>query len=70
MKNNNSNQQDLNLNHLINQSGVTTTEVRPLGKVLINNTIIPCKSSGSYIPKNANVKVIQLENGEPIIECN
>jgi len=49
---------------LIGKTGVTTTMLRPAGKVMVDNEIYDAKSEVGYIEKDQPVKVIKYEAGQ------
>lgn len=50
---------------LIGSSGVTVTDLRPVGKVIIEGKIYDALSAqGKFIPANSNVKVVGYTNGQ------
>jgi len=53
---------------LIGQEGKTMTDLRPSGKVFINNEVYDAISNGSFIEKDTNVRVIKFENMQIYVE--
>ena len=54
--------------NLIGQEGKAMTDLRPSGKVFINNEVYDAISIGSFIEKDSNVRVIKFENMQIYVE--
>ena len=53
---------------LIDKKGISTTDLRPSGKVLIENTIYQAITTGDYIEKNSNIIVIKIEENQLVVK--
>ncbi|GHH97046.1 NfeD family protein [Neobacillus kokaensis] len=58
---------NINRTELLDQVGVTLTILRPAGTMEINNERIDVISEGSFIEKNARVKVIKVEGARIVV---
>ncbi len=52
---------------LINKEGIVTTELRPSGTILINDSPIDVVSEGSYISKGEKVRIVKIEGSRIIV---
>lgn len=52
---------------LIGKTGEVITQLRPVGKVLINSKSYTCKSLGQFIPKGSRVKIVSTESNNLIV---
>jgi membrane-bound serine protease (ClpP class) len=64
------NSESVNLNdfNLIGQEGKAMTDLRPSGKVFINNEVYDAVSNGFFIEKDTLVKVVKFENMQIYVE--
>jgi membrane-bound ClpP family serine protease len=53
---------------LLNQTGVTTTPLRPSGKARFGDEIVQVVSDGSMIEKGASVTVIEVHGSRIVVE--
>lgn len=51
----------------LGKEGISVTELRPSGIIEINGERLDALSDGSYIPKEANIKVIRVEGSKIIV---
>ncbi len=51
----------------IGKIGITTTDLRPSGKIMIENKIFQSISTGDYIEKNSQVKVIKIDENQLVV---
>lgn len=54
---------------LVGKEGVTATELRPAGKVFVNNVRYEAQSTMGFIEKDAPVKIVHAENGRIYVEA-
>ncbi len=59
---------DMSLGKYVNTEGVTHTDMRPAGKIIIGKEILPAVSAGEFIRKGSHVRVIRFENAQLIVE--
>lgn len=52
---------------LINKEGIVTTELRPSGTILIDDSPIDVVSEGSYISKGEKVRIVKIEGSRIIV---
>lgn len=52
---------------LIDRQGVTLTQLRPAGKIMIEDEIIDAVSEGAFIQKDQKVKVIKVEGSRIVV---
>lgn len=57
---------ELNESNLVGKTGITLTDLKPAGFILIDNRKLDALSEGEFIPKNCNVEII-LQQGKKII---
>ena len=53
---------------LIDQKGISITDLRPSGKVLVEDTIYQAITTGDYIEKNSNIVVIKIEENQLVVK--
>ncbi|WP_156290718.1 NfeD family protein [Oceanobacillus salinisoli] len=53
---------------LLNQSGITITDLRPVGTILIDNKDYSAISNGQWIERNTEIKVIQVDGTKILVE--
>ncbi|HLO11919.1 MAG TPA: nodulation protein NfeD [Pseudoneobacillus sp.] len=58
---------NLNRTDLVGKNGITLTQLRPAGKIMIKDEIIDAVSEGSFIQKDMNVKVIKVEGSRIVV---
>ncbi|MEJ7540633.1 NfeD family protein [Staphylococcus intermedius] len=56
--------------HLVDQTAVTYTDLRPSGIIILNNERIDAVSEGSYISKDTEVKIIEVEGTRVVVREN
>ncbi|WP_423190936.1 NfeD family protein [Ancylomarina subtilis] len=49
---------------LIGRQGISSTDLRPSGKVIIDDEVYDAKSEDGFINKNTEVKVVRYETGQ------
>lgn len=54
--------------NLVGKEGIAHTELRPAGKVTIENTFYDAQSNLGFIEKDSKVKVVNVENGRLYVE--
>ena len=54
--------------HLLNMTGVTTTRAMPSGKAQFGRDTVDVISDGEYIPKDAKVKVVDVQGNRVLVE--
>jgi len=59
--------EDKNLKNLVNAAGVVYTTCKPAGMAIIENIKYNVISSGEYIDKNEEIKVVKVEGNKIII---
>tara|TARA_B100000131_G_scaffold322650_1_gene377412 strand:+ start:3986 stop:5344 length:1359 start_codon:yes stop_codon:yes gene_type:complete len=52
---------------LIGQFGIASTDLRPSGKVIIDEMIYQAITTGDYIEKNSNIRVVKIEENQLIV---
>lgn len=52
----------------IGKEGIALGDIKPTGKVIINNNTYAARSFGNFIPDNSIVKVIEIKNGELLVK--
>jgi membrane-bound serine protease (ClpP class) len=52
---------------MIGKTGKTVTQLRPAGKVEVENDIFDAVSQVSYIEKNEKIKVVNYKKGQLIV---
>ncbi|MGD9901358.1 MAG: NfeD family protein [Spirochaetales bacterium] len=57
-----------NFAYLLGKIGATSTVCKPVGKVTIENVDYQVFSSGEYLPKGVNVKVIEVDGSNIIVK--
>lgn len=55
--------------HLVGQTGITSTPLRPAGKARFDDTIVAVVSDGSAVPKNTPVNVIEVHGNRIVVEA-
>jgi len=55
---------DMSPKTLIGRQGISSTDLRPSGKVIIDDEIYDAKSEDGFINKNTEIKVIRYETGQ------
>lgn len=71
---NESHSNGLNISHksekekLINQIGITLTELKPTGLIMVNNHKYEARSEGVYIPRNQKIKITSIESSQIIVK--
>lgn len=53
---------------LINQEGITLNDLRPVGTIKINNNNYSAISNGQWIPKDSQVRVIEVDGTKILVE--
>lgn len=53
---------------LVNQEGITVTDLHPTGTVLIDGKRIDVVTEGSYIEKGSQVKVMQVKGNQVVVD--
>lgn len=59
---------DESFHYLLNKIGVALTDLRPSGTCKIENKRVDVVTSGEYITKNSEVKVIQIQGSKIVVE--
>ncbi|GAB4127178.1 MAG: NfeD family protein [Ignavibacteriales bacterium] len=57
------------INHLLGQTGIAFTDLRPAGTALINNQKIDVVSESEFINKNSTIKVIKIEGSKVVVRA-
>ena len=57
-----------NLHALIGQEGISTTDLRPSGKILVKSKIYQGMSSGEYIEKDSNITIINVDENQLVVK--
>ena len=57
-------------NDLLGAIGKAITDLRPAGKIMVNDRLISALTLGDYIEKNQEVKVIKIEGTKIIVKLN
>jgi len=57
-----------NLHTLIGQEGVTTTDLRPSGKILVESKMYQGMSGGDYIEKDSKVTIINVDENQLVVK--
>ena len=52
---------------LIGKTGTTSTDLRPSGKVIVDNTVYQAITTGEYIEKNSNIIIIKIEENQLVV---
>lgn len=55
-------------NFKVGDTGKTISRLSPIGKVLINNTIVEARSMGGIIDQNTEIKIIRTEINKLFVE--
>jgi membrane-bound serine protease (ClpP class) len=58
---------NVNRTDLIGKMGTTITQLRPAGKVMVDEEIVDAVSEGSFIQKDHHVKVIKVEGSRIVV---
>lgn len=58
---------DTSLQNLIGEKGIAVTDLRPAGKIEINNERYDALTDGTYILKNAAVKVVKVQGNYLVV---
>jgi membrane-bound serine protease (ClpP class) len=58
---------NVNRTDLIGKMGTTITQLRPAGKVMVDEEIVDAVSEGSFIQKDQHVKVIKVEGSRIVV---
>ncbi len=53
---------------IINKTGVSITDLRPAGKIAIDNDVYDAISYFGFIPKNTQVKIIKIKSGQVYVK--
>lgn len=56
------------MNYLVGKSGITTTDLRPAGKMEIDGVEFDVRSENYFIDKGTKVEVIRIQNGSVIVK--
>ena len=59
--------QDITMSELVGKTGISTTFLRPAGKVLIDDEIYDAISEFGFIEKDTEIKVIRFENSQLVV---
>lgn len=54
--------------YLVGKKGVTTTDLRPAGKISINGVEFDVRSESFFVEKGTDVEVIRIQNGSVIVK--
>ena len=52
---------------LIGETGIASTDLRPSGKVIVNNSSFHAITTGDYIEKNSNIIIIKIEENQLVV---
>jgi len=52
---------------LIGETGIASTDLRPSGKVIVNNISFHAITTGDYIEKNSNIVIIKIEENQLVV---
>ena len=55
------------LDYLIGKSGVTVTDLRPAGKISVDELVLDVISAGPFIEKGKPVKIIKVSNNSLMV---
>jgi membrane-bound serine protease (ClpP class) len=58
---------NVNRVELLDKQGITLTQLRPAGKIMIDDEIIDAVSEGAFIQKDQKVKVIKVEGSRIVV---
>lgn len=53
---------------LVNQEGITLNDLRPVGTIEINNKSYSAISNGQWIPKDSQVRIIEVDGTKILVE--
>ena len=53
---------------MIGQEGVTTTDLRPSGKILVESKMYQGMSGGDYIEKDSKVTIINVDENQLVVK--
>lgn len=57
-----------NFAHMLGKEGITDTDLKPVGKVIIENLSYQVFSNGKYIPKGVRVKIIEVDGASIVVK--
>ena len=57
-------------NDLLGVIGKAVTDLRPAGKILVNDRLISAVTFGDYIEKNQDIKITKIEGNKIIVKIN
>jgi membrane-bound serine protease (ClpP class) len=60
---------NVNRTDLIGEKGITLTQLRPAGKIMIADEIIDAVSEGAFIQKGQQVKVVKVEGSRIVVRA-
>jgi membrane-bound serine protease (ClpP class) len=58
---------NINRTDLVGKSGTTLTQLRPAGKIIIEDEIVDAVSEGAFIQKDIQVKVVKVEGSRIVV---
>ncbi|MFD2446112.1 nodulation protein NfeD [Bacillus sp. CGMCC 1.16607] len=58
---------NVNRTELIGRKGTTLTQLRPAGKIMINEEIVDAVSEGAFIQKDQLIKVVKVEGSRIVV---
>ena len=53
---------------MIGEKGISITDLRPSGKILINSKNYQAISQGNYIESNSNIVVVDIDENQFIVK--
>lgn len=59
---------ELNVSNLVGKTGITLTDLKPTGYILIENRKFEALSEGEFIPKNCKVEIISQQGIKIIVK--
>lgn len=58
---------NVNRYELVGRDGITLTQLRPAGKIMIHDEIVDAVSEGAFIQKDVRIKVIKVEGSRIVV---
>ena len=58
----------INLDKMIGQEGITTTDLRPSGKILVESKTYQAISQGDYIEKDTEIIIINIDENQLVVK--
>ena len=61
---------EMSIKELVGQDGVAHTDLRPSGKVKINDSLYDAVSSTGFIPAGTTVRIVRFEMGQIYVDVS